>query len=185
MGLKKDRETAVEKATKVKLFAHDVHGVLTSSAFFCDIEGRRQYSFWHMDGFGDLSLSANGIRIAFLDTTSVDGEGLYRAKELKLDQYYYKVSDKVAKIRELEQELGISDENVGYIGSEITDAAAMRICGFRVATADAVDEIKELADYVTTAPGGRGAIREVCEFILGSMGLWEAWTEKVMRMGYK
>jgi 3-deoxy-D-manno-octulosonate 8-phosphate phosphatase (KDO 8-P phosphatase) len=170
MALEKDLEKAKEKAKKVKLFAHDIHGVLTPNTFLCDIEGRRKYTFWHMDGFGDLSLTANGIQIAFLDTTSIDEEGLYRAKELKLDKFYYRIKDKAAKLEELKKDQGIGDENIGYIGCEITDREAMKRAGFAVATSDAIDEVKEIADYVTTAPGGRGPIREVCEFILRAMG---------------
>ncbi|MBW1721583.1 MAG: HAD hydrolase family protein [Deltaproteobacteria bacterium] len=185
MVFDKDIEAAKERARKVKLFAHDIHGVLTQNNFFCDIEGRRRYGFWHMDGFGDLSLSANGIRIAFLDSTSIDDEGFYRAKELKLDKYYYKVKDKVGKLIELEEELGITAENVCYVGCEVTDLEAMKHSGFSVATADAIDEAKEIADYITNAPGGRGPIRETCEFILRAMGEWENWVEKVTKMGYK
>mgnify|MGYP000465853103 CR=1 FL=1 len=185
MPFEKDLQRAKEKAKKVKLFAHDVHGVLTPNTFLCDIEGRRKYAFWHMDGFGDLSLTANGIQIAFLDTTSIDEEGLFRARELKLDKFYYRTKDKLAKLEELKNELGISDENVGYIGCEITDLKIMKQVGFAVATADAIDEVKEIADYITTAPGGRGPIREICEFILRVMGKWEEWVEKVIRMGYK
>ncbi len=185
MAFEKNIEKAKEKAKKVKLFAHDVHGVLTPNIFFCDIEGKRRYAFWHMDGFGDLSLTANGIQVAFLDTTSIDEEGLFRARELKLDKFYHRIKDKQAKLEELKKELGISDENVGYIGCEVTDLKLMKQVGFAVATADAIDEVKEIADYITNAPGGRGAIREVSEVILRSMGQWEAWVEKVTKMGYK
>jgi 3-deoxy-D-manno-octulosonate 8-phosphate phosphatase (KDO 8-P phosphatase) len=185
MAGEKDLEKAKEKARNVKLFAHDIHGVLTPNTFMVDIEGKRRYTFWHMDGFGDLSLHANGIRVAYLDTTSIDDEGLYRARELKLDKYYYKITDKWAKIEELKQELGIGDESVAYVGCELTDLDVMKKAGFAVATADAAEEAKELADYVTAAPGGRGPIREVCEFILRSMGKWDEWVEKVTKMGYK
>jgi 3-deoxy-D-manno-octulosonate 8-phosphate phosphatase (KDO 8-P phosphatase) len=185
MAFEKNLEKAKESAKKVKLFAHDVHGVLTTNTILCDIEGRRKYGFWHMDGFGDLSLSANGIQIAFLDTTSIDEEGLYRARELKLDKFYYKIKDKVAKLEELKKELGIADENVGYIGCEVTDIDVMKRVGFAVATADAIDEVKEIAVYITNAFGGRGPIRETCEFILRAMGKWDTWVEKVTKMGYK
>jgi len=185
MAGEKDLQKAKDKAKNVRLFAHDIHGVLTPNTFMVDIEGKRKYSFWHMDGFGDLSLHANGIKIVFLDTTSIDDEGLYRARELKLDKGYYKVANKWAKIEELKQELGIGDENVGYIGCEITDMDVMKRAGFSVATADASDEVKALADYVTAAPGGKGPVREVCEFVLRSMGKWEEWVEKLTKMGYK
>ncbi|MFZ7111868.1 MAG: KdsC family phosphatase [Desulfatiglandales bacterium] len=185
MGFDKDIKDAQERAKKLKLFAHDVHGILTQNNFYCDIEGRRRYGFWHMDGFGDLSLVANKIQVAFLDSTSVDEEGLFRAKELKLDKFYYKVTNKLAKLEELKKELDIADENIGYMGCEVTDLPAMKRVGFAVATADAIDDVKEVAHYITTAPGGRGAMREICEFILRAMGQWETWVDMVTKKGYK
>ena len=181
----KDKAAAREKASQVKLFAHDIHGVLTPNTFYCDVEGGRRFGFWHMDGFGDLSLKANGIQIAFLDTTSVGQEGFFRAKELKMDKCYFKVSNKVDKLYELRQEFDLSEPQTAYIGCEITDLAVMEAVGFSVATADAVAEVKAVADYITAAPGGRGPIREICEFILRSKGIWDDWVEKVTKMGYK
>jgi 3-deoxy-D-manno-octulosonate 8-phosphate phosphatase (KDO 8-P phosphatase) len=158
---------------------------LTQNILFCDIEGNRRYGFWHMDGFGDLSLTANDIKVAYLDTTSIDGEGLFRAKELKLDKFYYSVTDKGAKLEELKTEMNISDAEIGYLGCELSDISVMKRVGFGVATADAIDEVKALASYVTNAVGGRGAMREICEFILRAMGKWDTWVEKVTKMGYK
>ncbi len=113
MAFEKNLNDAMERAKKIKLFAHDIHGVLTPNQVFCDVEGNRRYAFWHMDGFGDLSFTANDIKVAFLDTTSIDGEGLFRAKELKLDKLYFAITDKAAKIDELKAELGLNDEQVG------------------------------------------------------------------------
>jgi 3-deoxy-D-manno-octulosonate 8-phosphate phosphatase (KDO 8-P phosphatase) len=185
MAFEKDLNNAQERARKVKLFGHDIHGTLTSNTLTCDIEGNRRYGFWHMDGFGDLSLTANEIKIAYLDTTSIDGEGLFRAKELKLDKFYYSITDKAAKIEELTKEMDISYAEVGYLGCELSDIPAMKKVGFGVATADAIDEVKTLACYITNAPGGRGAMREICEFILRAMDKWDGWVEKVTKMGYK
>lgn len=185
MASAKNMDLALEKAAAVKLFAHDVHGVLTPNTFFCDVEGRRSYGFWHMDGFGDLSLKANGIQVFFLDSTSIDDEGFYRAKELKLDKGYHKTEDKVAKLMELREELDLSQAQTACIGCEINDLEMMKNVGFAIATADAIDEVKDIADYVTTAPGGKGPIRETCEFILRAQGKWDAWVEKVTQMGYK
>ncbi len=185
MSFEKDIASAQERAKNLKLFVHDIHGVLTSNTLFCDIEGRRQYGFWHMDGFGDLSLTANGIGVAYLDTTSIDGEGLFRAKELKLDKFYFSVTDKAAKLEELKKEMGIGYEAVGCLGCEISDIPIMKKAGLAVATADAIDEVKAMAHYVTNNAGGRGAMREICEFILRAMDKWDGWVEKVTKMGYK
>ena len=185
MAFEKDMNNARERAKKVKLFGHDIHGTLTTNSVIVDIEGNRQYGFWHMDGFGDLSLTANDIKIAFLDTTSIDGEGLFRAKELKLDKLYFSITDKAAKLDELIKEFNIGYDEVGYLGCEVSDIPIMRKVGFGVATADARDEVKALAAYITTNPGGRGAMREVCEVILRAMGKWDEWVGKVTKMGYK
>jgi len=185
MGFEIDMNKAQERARKVKLFGHDIHGALTTNNVIVDIEGNRRYGFWHMDGFGDLSLTANDIKVAFLDTTSIDGEGLFRAKELKLDKLYFSITDKAAKLDELIKELGISYDEVGYLGCEVSDIPIMKKVGFGVATADAKDEVKALASYITNNPGGRGAMREVCEVILRAMGKWDEWVGKVTKMGYK
>lgn len=185
MAFEKNLDEARGRAKKVKLFGHDIHGVLTTNTLFCDTAGNKSYGFWHMDGFADLSLTANDIRIAFLDTTSIDGEGLFRAKELKLDKFYYAVADKLAKLEELEKELKITAAEVGYLGCELSDLPVMKRAGFAVATADAIGEVKALACYITKAEGGRGAMREVCEFILRAMDKWDGWVEKVTKMGYK
>lgn len=185
MPFDKNSDAVKERAKKVKLFAHDVHGILTPNNAFVDGQGNRRYAFWHMDGFGDLSLMANDIKPVFLDTTSIDGEGLYRAQELKLDKMYYAVTNKMEKLEELKKEFNLTDEQIGYIGCELSDIPVMKKVGFAVATADARDEVKAVAHYVTNAPGGRGPIREVCEVILRAMGKWEEWVEKVTKMGYK
>ncbi|MBE9571599.1 MAG: HAD hydrolase family protein, partial [Proteobacteria bacterium] len=120
-----------------------------------------------------------------LDTTSIDNEGLYRAQELKLEKCYHKVRDKMAKLGELEREMEISQEDVCYVGCDITDINIMKRVGLAIAPADAIDEVKKVADYVTIAPGGRGSIRELCEFIFKAQGKWENWVEEVAKMGYK
>ena len=185
MRFEKDLNNASERARKVKLFAHDVHGVLTQNVIYCDSEGNRRYAFWHMDGFGDLSLMANGIKTVFLDSTSIDEEGFYRAKELKLDKMYFKVTDKLVKLDELMKTFDVSYEGVGYLGCEITDLEIMEKVGFSVATADAIDDAKEIAHYILQSLGGRGAVREVSEFILRAMGKWDEWANKVTKRGYK
>jgi 3-deoxy-D-manno-octulosonate 8-phosphate phosphatase (KDO 8-P phosphatase) len=180
----KDIADARKRARKLKLFVHDVHGVRTSETLSCDVEGRRLYGFWHMDGFGDLSLTANGVGVAFLDTTSIDGEGLFRARELKLDKFYYSVTDKAAKVEELKKEMNIGYKEVACLGSELSDIPVMKKAGLAIATSDAKDEVKTVAHYITSAPGGRGAMREMCEFILRAMDKWDGWIEKVTKMEY-
>jgi len=178
---------ARKRARAIKLFVHDVHGVITPDVVYTDQQGGRRYEFWHMDGFADLSLLQNQVIPIFLDSTSVDKEGLHRAQELKLERYYYRVlpEERLSKLGEIAKEHGASLEEVGFLGYEITDLSIMRKVCFAAATSDAADEVKDVAHYVTSSPGGRGAMRELCEFVLRAKGLWEGWVEKVTKMGYK
>ncbi|GAJ18378.1 unnamed protein product, partial [marine sediment metagenome] len=69
---------------------------------------------------------------------------------------------------------------IAYIGDDLTDLPSIRYAGFGVAVANAVDEVKHYADYVTTRPGGRGAVREVIEYILKSTGRWQQLMERYL-----
>jgi len=71
------------------------------------------------------------------------------------------------------EQLGLSPDKVAYIGDDLTDLPAIRFAGFGVTVANAVDEVKQYADYVTTRPGGGGAVREVIEYILKNTGKWQ------------
>jgi len=71
------------------------------------------------------------------------------------------------------EQIGLSPEKVAYIGDDLTDLPIIRYVGFGVAVANAVDEVKQYADYVTTAAGGSGAVREVIEYILKNTGRWQ------------
>lgn len=187
MAWHKNSHEAEERARAIKVLIHDIHGVLTTDSVYCDQEGNRRYDFWHMDGFGDISLSVNGVIPIFLDSTSIDDEGLHRARELKLDKYYYKVSpeEKMKKFEEILKEMNVTEMEAGYVGYELWDLPFMKRVGFPCAVANAADEVKEAALYVTKVPGGRGAIRELCEFILRAKGVWDEWVDKVTKMGYK
>ena len=101
-----------------------------------------------------------------------------------MDRCYHAVRDKEDKLGQLKQNLAVSDGEVAYVGCEITDLELMKKAGFAIATSDAVVEVKEIADFITTAPGGGGIIRETSEFILRAMGKWDAWVENVLKLGY-
>jgi 3-deoxy-D-manno-octulosonate 8-phosphate phosphatase (KDO 8-P phosphatase) len=75
--------------------------------------------------------------------------------------------------KELIERLGLSPEKVAYVGDDVTDLPTIRYAGFGVAVANAVDEVKRYADYITVRPGGSGAVREVIEYILKNSGKWQ------------
>jgi 3-deoxy-D-manno-octulosonate 8-phosphate phosphatase (KDO 8-P phosphatase) len=76
-------------------------------------------------------------------------------------------------------EIGIDDAQVAYVGDDLVDLGLMKRVGLPIAVADAVDEVREAAAYVTRRPGGRGAVREAAELILQAQGKWELILSKI------
>ena len=96
-----------------------------------------------------------------------------RARELGIDWHKSGISDKGSATQELLRELDVAAENAVYVGDDLIDLPAMNIVGFPVAVANARPQVLDAARAVTTQPGGEGAVREVCEWILHSRGDWD------------
>ena len=94
-------------------------------------------------------------------------------QELGVKLLFQDVKDKFAKLDELSKELGLSREEVAYMGDDLNDLPAFCAAGLKFAPADAASEVKEAADLVTEAQGGRGAVRQAVEFLLKARGLWQ------------
>jgi 3-deoxy-D-manno-octulosonate 8-phosphate phosphatase (KDO 8-P phosphatase) len=96
----------------------------------------------------------------------------HRAEELGIDLVYQNVANKLETYRELLEDLALTDEQVAYIGDDLPDLPVMRRVGCPIAVADAVEEVRAVAKYVTRYPGGYGAVRDGLEWMLKEMGLW-------------
>ena len=97
-----------------------------------------------------------------------------RCKELGIDLIYDGVANKADALNRMLERTGFSIDEVAFIGDDLPDLALMRRTGFSIAVADAHVTLRENADMITSAKGGRGAVREVCEAILKAKGLWES-----------
>jgi len=97
-----------------------------------------------------------------------------RAAELGIDEVHQGVHDKVSRMDEILGRLGVAAEAVCFVGDDLIDLPAMRRAGFAAAPADAMPEVREIAHYVTARAGGRGAVREVVDFVLRAAGHWDA-----------
>ena len=175
-------EEAIERAKKVKLLITDIHGVMTDETVLYTEDGSmRLRAFSHRDGLGTYMLEWGGIEVAWL--TRVSKTSQLRAKELKIKRYIENPK-KVEALEQLEQELGVSDEEVGYIGDDYIDLLVMQRIGFAACPADAVEEVKEAAHYITPSTSGKGVVRDVARFVLKAQGKWEEIQQKVMELGY-
>ncbi|KPL25458.1 MAG: hypothetical protein AMJ75_01030 [Phycisphaerae bacterium SM1_79] len=156
----------------IQLLALDVDGVLTDGTIVLDSDGTETKSFHTLDGHGIRLWKRAGLDVAFLSGRA-SGPTRFRAKELNVEHVFEDCHNKLDAFESLLTKLGLSPKRVAYIGDDLPDLPVVRYVGFGVAVANAVDEVKEYADYVTTCPGGHGAVREVIEYILKSTGRWQ------------
>jgi 3-deoxy-D-manno-octulosonate 8-phosphate phosphatase (KDO 8-P phosphatase) len=157
---------------KIRLLLLDVDGVMTDGRIVYDNHGVETKAFDVKDGHGLKLLRRAGIRIGII--TGRQSEVVrFRALELGIEILYQGAKDKLVPYREVLETLGLSDEEVAYVGDDIVDLPILRRVGFAATVADAADEVKPLVHYVTARPGGRGAVREVCDLILKRTGAWQ------------
>jgi 3-deoxy-D-manno-octulosonate 8-phosphate phosphatase (KDO 8-P phosphatase) len=150
----------------------DVDGVLTDGCICVGDDGGEWKHFHVQDGAGIKHLLEAGIEVAWLSgrrSKAVE----HRAEELGVRHVRQDAKKKIPVYDDLLQEFGLDDQAVCYVGDDLTDLPVVRRAGLGVAVADARPEVKEAADLVTEAPGGRGAVRELAERILQAQGQWE------------
>ncbi len=156
----------------VKLLLLDVDGVLTRGDITYDDSGREIKSFSVKDGLGIRLLSQAGIGIGIV-TARRSQALIRRCRDLAIDFIYDGVGDKAAILDRIVGETGVSAQEIAFVGDDLPDLGLMRRIGVPIATADAHEAVRSLCRITTTAGGGAGAVREVCERILKSKGLWE------------
>ncbi|MFC1604781.1 KdsC family phosphatase [Planctomycetota bacterium] len=158
--------------TKIQLLALDVDGVLTDGTLIINADGSESKFFNSLDGHGIKMWQRAGLKVALISgRESVPTER--RAEQLKIEYVFQDCHNKLPVAEQLADQLGLLPENMAFIGDDLTDMPVMRYVGFGVAVANAVDEVKKCADYVTTRPGGSGAVREAIEYILKNSGRWQ------------
>ncbi len=169
-----------ERAKPIRLLILVVDGVLTDGRLFFGPQGETLKVFHVRDGHGIKMAQRGGIEVAFLSGRRSDA-AFHRARELGITRFYEGLRDKVAVLQELASALGLPLEAVAAVGDELVDLPLMSRIGLAVAVADAVLEVKTAAHWVTSSPGGAGAVREVCDLLLKAQGKWQelvqSWTE--------
>jgi 3-deoxy-D-manno-octulosonate 8-phosphate phosphatase (KDO 8-P phosphatase) len=160
------------KAAKVKLLVLDVDGVLTDGRIIMDHEGREIKAFDVRDGHGIKLLRQAGIEVALL-TGRNSPVVQKRADDLGIPWVRQGVNNKVVAYEEIARDVGIKDEETCFVGDDLVDITLLKRVGLPICVADGVPEAKAAALHVTQSPGGRGAVREVCDLLLQAQGRWE------------
>ncbi len=157
----------------IKIVIVDVDGVLTDGKIILDANGNESKNFYVPDGTGITYLHRAGIKTAIISGRKSKVVE-YRAKELCIEDVYQGIHNKIEAYEKILKKYKINDNETCYIGDDFIDLPILRRVKFSVAVPNAPQEIKENVSYVTNAPGGFGAIREVTEKILKSQGKWDA-----------
>jgi 3-deoxy-D-manno-octulosonate 8-phosphate phosphatase (KDO 8-P phosphatase) len=161
-----------ERAARVRLLVLDVDGVLTDGRIIMDHEGRESKAFDVRDGHGIKLVRGAGIEVAVLTGRS-SPVVQHRADDLGIPWIRQGVNDKVKAYEEIARKTGVADDETCFIGDDLVDIPLLKRVGFPIVVADGAHEAKECALYVTQSPGGRGAVREVCDLLLQAGGKWD------------
>jgi len=156
----------------VQLLVLDVDGVLTDGSIILDEKGTLIYRFDVQDGAGMNYWHRAGFRTALI-TGRQSQAVVIRAEQMGVKLVYQNAKRKLQAFRQCLADSGATAEEICYVGDDLPDLPVMRCCGYPVAVANAVPEVKAAARYVTRTPGGRGAVREVIEHLLKAKGLWQ------------
>lgn len=164
----------LEKAAKVRLMIFDVDGVLTDGSLYYDAQGEAIKRFNVMDGLGIRLLQQAGIITAIISARRSEIVSK-RAADLGIAHVIQGRHDKLLAYQELCQTLNISADETGFIGDDIVDLSLLECVGFPVAVANAHSDLASAVIYQTTAAGGNGAVREVCDLLLKSQNKYDAY----------
>ncbi len=155
---------------QIKLLLLDVDGVLTDGKVYYGESGASLLPFYIPDGMGMVLLQRAGIKVAVMTTTEHDSVRS-RMENLKVQYFRSGILSKGEELPKLLEEAGVEACNVAYVSDDINDISALEQVGVVIAVANAQEEVKAMADYVTQARGGEGAVREVCNQIMKAKGL--------------
>ncbi len=156
----------------IEVLVIDVDGVLTDGTIVVNGDGSESKFFSVLDGHGIRLWHRAGLKVAFLSGRKSQPTE-HRAKQLEVEYVFQDCHNKLEAIEKLLQQTHLTLNKIAYIGDDLPDLPVIRYVGFGAAVANAVDEVKQHADYVTTRPGGYGAVREVIEYILKNTGKWQ------------
>ena len=153
------------RASKIKLCAFDVDGVMTDGSITYDENGVEYKTFNAKDGQGITMLNNAGIITAII-TARNNGTVQHRAENLKFKEIHQGSKNKLETLKEILEKYNLSMENAAYMGDDLPDICILEKAGLSGCTNDAVEEVKNIAKFISAKDGGRGAVREFCELIV-------------------
>lgn len=166
-------QDAIDRARDVKLILFDVDGIMTDGTLYLADDGQEYKGFNSLDGHGLKMLKSTGVELGII-TGRQSQVVIHRARNLGITHLHQGAQDKLMVYRQLLGDLGLSPEQTAFMGDDVVDLPVMRRAGLAIAVPAAPDLVKAHSHYVTKREGGRGAVREACEFIMRAQGTFDA-----------
>jgi 3-deoxy-D-manno-octulosonate 8-phosphate phosphatase (KDO 8-P phosphatase) len=164
---------SADAVAHIQLLLLDVDGVLTDGRIVYTDVGQEIKAFHVRDGSGLKFWTKSGRQAAILSGRS-SAAVTRRAAELGIEPVVQGADEKLPALNRILTETGLQPGQVCAVGDDLPDVPVLTRCGLAVAVADAMPEVKAIAHFVTTAPGGHGAVREVIEWLMRGQGTWDA-----------
>jgi 3-deoxy-D-manno-octulosonate 8-phosphate phosphatase (KDO 8-P phosphatase) len=164
---------SVERAARVKLMIFDVDGVLTDGSLHFGAEGEFIKTFNVLDGHGIKLLQQNGVMTAIISARQAPSVAR-RAADLGINYLHQGSHDKRATFEQLLKETGLTADACGFIGDDIIDLPILSRAGFAASVPNGHPDVQARVHYVSKAAGGRGAVREICDFILRAQNKYDS-----------
>jgi 3-deoxy-D-manno-octulosonate 8-phosphate phosphatase (KDO 8-P phosphatase) len=168
-----DATNVMDSASRVRVAAFDVDGILTDGRLYYTDGGEEIKAFHVHDGHGIKMLSESGITVAII-TSRTSRVVENRARDLGIEFLFQGVANKLETLRDLLRRLQIDMQAASYMGDDLIDLPVLRRCGFAASVPDAPAVVRKHAHYVTRAAGGCGAVREFAELVMQARGTLDA-----------
>ena len=162
--------TTIEKARKIKMLVFDVDGVMTNGDVTYDENGVEYKTFNVKDGHGLVRMAQSGFITAII-TARNNGTVAHRAKNLNITELYQGQKYKLPALEELRLKYNLEYDNISYMGDDLPDLCILEKVGLKCCPNDAVDEVKDVCNFISSKNGGKGAVRELTDFILDAQGI--------------
>lgn len=156
----------------IRVLALDVDGVLTDGTLTFDPSTNQEIKSFHVhDGLGLSLWKSTGNEVVIISGRNAEVV-TRRAIELGITYVYQGSTDKVADLQRALDQIGVSSDQTAFVGDDLGDIPVFQYVGYAIAVADASNEVKEIADWVTTRKGGHGAVRDAVEHLMKLTGTW-------------
>lgn len=154
---------------KIKMVIFDVDGVLTDCRTWLDSDGEWKRFFSIRDGYGIRRLMEAGFQTGVI-TGSKAKDIQQRVKHLGITYFYEGSLDKTPAFEEILKKAGLHEKEIAYVGDDYFDIPILNRVGFAATVPEAMEEVKAHSHFIAQRPGGNGAVREICEFLMKSQG---------------